>query len=518
MRKMRIFLLISIFYLLLSFSLSSCTNPYLQSEKQLPTLAVPSASSASPTPQNPDTASGHLVMGIYGYDTLNPLKTDNEAIRRYLTLVYESLIVPGKDGSPEAQIAKEWNTVDGGNTWKFTIREDVKYHDGSQCTVYDVKNTLEWISQNGGAYADCEKGISRYNILSPFEIEIILSAPDAFFPCKMLFPIVKSEDLDHFTQPNGTGRYRYNGTTDNGAFLFQMNKEYYGTFPKLASFEIRNYESSSALYEGDADVMLCFGDSVIQYAKRSGYNICEYTDGVLACLLPSKNTDIACRKYIHSALDRRLLVNAVVAGGGTEKLFPLAEGTYYRKHGDPIPQEIIGTKPKTVNLIVNQSEKELLRLSAVIKSQLEDLEIECVVTSYKAEEYGNAVKEGIYDFALLNLQIGLWPDLYNLFATDGTLNYNNYSDASMDRLLNSLRTAYQDVSVNEVTDFASFALYAETQIEKIAVRTAETLPVIGLYSRNASVLLKNTVKGAELHNFTFWNTMESFEDWYLETK
>ena len=171
-----------------------------------------------------------------------------------------------------------------------------------------------------------------------------------------------------------------------------------------------------------------------------------------------------------------------------------------------------------MNLIVNQSEKELLRLSAVIKSQLEDLEIECVVTSYKAEEYGNAVKEGIYDFALLNLQIGLWPDLYNLFATDGTLNYNNYSDASMDRLLNSLRTAYQDVSVNEVTDFASFALYAETQIEKIAVRTAETLPVIGLYSRNASVLLKNTVKGAELHNFTFWNTMESFEDWYLETK
>ena len=129
-----------------------------------------------------------------------------------------------------------------------------------------------------------------------------------------------------------------------------MNKEYYGTFPKLASFEIRNYESSSALYEGDADVMLCFGDSVIQYAKRSGYNVCEYTDGVLACLLPSKNTDIACRKYIHSALDRRLLVNAVVAGGGTEKLFPLAEGTYYRKHGDPIPQEIIGTKPKTVKV------------------------------------------------------------------------------------------------------------------------------------------------------------------------
>ena len=60
-----------------------------------------------------------------------------------------------------------------------------------------------------------------------------------------------------------------------------MNQEYYGAFPRIASLEIRNYESAAALYEGDADVMLCFDDNVIRYAKRAGYSVCQYTDGLL---------------------------------------------------------------------------------------------------------------------------------------------------------------------------------------------------------------------------------------------
>ena len=167
---------------------------------------------------------------------------------------------------------------------------------------------------------------------------------------------------------------------------------------------------------------------------------------------------------------------------------------------------------------MNEADKDLLRLSSVLRSQLEDLEITCTVTAYKTEEYGAAVAAGNYDFALLNLQIGLWPDLYELFASDGSLNYNKYSDASMDSLLRSLRTAYRDASVSGVTDFASFALYAEAQLDKIAQRAEETLPLIGLYSRNASVLLKDTVKGADAFNFTFWNTLESFDSWYVETE
>ncbi|MFR1517636.1 MAG: ABC transporter substrate-binding protein [Clostridia bacterium] len=517
MRKTGRFFIFYIICLLLLFLLSSCANPYLQEEKPLPTLYVPHTPSPSPQAGDPEAASGKLVLGIYGYDTLNPLKTENEALRKYLTLVYESLVTLGKDASPEPQLAKEWATTDGGITWKFTIRDDVTYHDGAQCTVYDVKNTLEWISENGGAYAACASGITAYNILSPFEIEIVLRAPDAFLPCKMIFPVIKSEELGNFTQPNGTGKYRYSGTGDDGSFLFQINRAYYGAYPKTASFEIRNYENAAALYESDADVMLCFDDHVIKYAKRAGYTVCEYTDSVLSCLLPSKNTDLTLRNDISAALDRRLLVNAAIAGSGIEKLLPLAEGTYYRKHGDSLPPvEKTGTAPASINMIVNESDKDLLRLSAVIKSQLASQNIECIITSYKAEEYEAAVRAGAYDFAVMNLQIGLWPDLYDLFATEGNLNYNHYSDASMDSLLNSLRTAYRDASVSGVTDFPSFAQYAEAQIEKIAVRAEETLPIIGLYSKNASVLIKNTVKGAEMHNFTFWNTLDAFGSWYVE--
>lgn len=165
MRSRRFCFFICFFAVLLSFLFSSCENPYLQEERPLPTLNIPEASPAPTDGNGAESISGNLVLGIYEYDTLNPLMTENEALRRYLTLVYESLAVPGKDGAPTPQLARDWSTTDGGVTWKITIRENVTYHDGSVCTVYDVKNTLEWIAGHGGAYADCAEGISDFNIL-----------------------------------------------------------------------------------------------------------------------------------------------------------------------------------------------------------------------------------------------------------------------------------------------------------------------------------------------------------------
>lgn len=503
-----------LFIILLCVLSGACTNPYLREDEPVPTLNIPS----TPTPpeKNTENAAGTIVLGVSKLDTLNPLTTGNQAVRQYMMLVYDSLVVPGTDLTPSPHIAESWSTADGGITWKFKIKENIKYHDDSVCTVYDVKNTIEWIARNGGTYADCVKGISRFNILSQFEIEIVMQTPDAFVPCKMIFPIIKSEDLDHYTEPNGTGMYRYGGQNALGNYTFTINQNYYGSFPKLASFEIKNFESPAALYEGDADVMLCYDDNVIQYARRNGYNVCEYTDGVLSCLLPSKNTSLQVRKYVSSILDRRTIVNAVIAGHGVPKLLPFSEGTYYRKTTDSFAAPSTEAPPATINLIVRETDTEMMRLSAVVKSQLEAKGSVVTVTAYKDAEFLNTVKDGVYDFALVNMNIGLWPDFYDLFATAGSINYNGYSNPSMDSLLNSLRTAYADASISGVTDTASFGAYALAQTDKIGLILADTLPLIGVYTKNASVLLSDKIKGVNLHNFTFWNAMESFDSWYIE--
>lgn len=499
-----------VIFILLVLIISSCSNIYLDNENTAPTLNIPETPAPVSDRRDPENASGNIVMGVYGFDTLDPLRTQNESIRKYMTLVYESLVNLGKDAMPEPQLALAWNTEDGGITWHFTIRDDAYYHDGSQLTAYDVKNTAEWILQNGGAYEACVSGISKINVTSRHALDIVSSYPDAFLPSKMIFPIVKSEDAGNFTTPNGTGQYKYGGN-DGNSQRFSLNAEYYGEIPMLASFEIRSYESAEALYSSGADMMFFFDDNVVRFSALENYMYCAYSDRVLTCLLPSQRTDISLRQYINSVLDRRMLMNAVIAGKGTVKLLPIPEGTYYRTHGDDFPGNINGTKPESISLIVNSRDRDLVRLSYVIKNALSSLETECTVTEYPNEEYGAAVTSGDYDFALMNLQMSAWPDLYDLFAADGALNYNGYSDESMNSLLLSLRNAYEDSAIN-----GAFSRYAQAQLDKISARAAETLPVIGLYEKNASVLIKKTIGGAQQHNFTFWNTMDQFGSWYIK--
>lgn len=496
---------------------SACSSPYIQDESEKPTLNIPETPAPDTGIRDPENASGNIVMGLCELDTLDPMRSQNEAVRKYMTLVYDSLVHPGVDASPEPCVAADWNTEDGGTTWLFLLRDDVYFHDGSQLTAYDVKNTIEWIVQNGGTYEACVSGISGVNIVSRHSLEIVMSAPDAFLPAKMIFPIIKSEDTVSFTLPNGTGKYKY-ASYDGSSYKFTLNSEYFGEIPMIASLEIRNYESRDALYNSGADVMLFFEDNTVRYGALDGYAYCEYADNVFTCLLPSSKTDISVRKYVSSVLDRRVIVNSVIAGKGTKKLFPIAEGTFYRTHADEFPSDIQGFAPQSVNIIVNSSDRDLVRLSSVIKDTLSDCGIDCLVAEYASDEYRNIVLYGDYDFALMNLQMSSWPDLYELFASDGSLNYNGYADESMDSLLVSIRNAYRDSDTSGVLDLESFSNYAKTQLDKISARAGETLPVIGLYSKNASVYVKKTVSGVQQYNFTFWNTMDQFVSWHIDTQ
>ena len=333
--KIRILL---IYFLLFAVCFSACKNSYLPDENT--THAVQSG--ITPTPDSiqentPADASGNIVMGIYDFDTLNPLKTESEALRKYLTLVYDSPVVLSKDASPTACLVQEWSTSDGGKTWYFKMNKNIKFHDGSECTVYDIKNTIEWIQKNGGSYAECAVGVNSFNIISVYEIEIVLNEKDAFFPCKMIFPVVKSDDLEGvFSKPNGTGRYKYvseSSASDEAAkiFSFALNETYYGEFPKIATFEIRDYEDAQELYDSKSDIMMFFDDNVIKYAKKENYAVCSYSDNILSCMLSSSNADVGVRHFVNNHLDKRLLILGTVAGFGTEQLVPFAQGTYYLK-------------------------------------------------------------------------------------------------------------------------------------------------------------------------------------------
>jgi hypothetical protein len=100
------------------------------------------------------TAGGTFIEGIVGVPTtLNPLVSDtskDQAAADVHALVFDGLVRIGLDGSPEPGLAESWDIDTTGTVYTFTLRSDVKWHDGESFGVDDVLFTLR--SVQGSAY------------------------------------------------------------------------------------------------------------------------------------------------------------------------------------------------------------------------------------------------------------------------------------------------------------------------------------------------------------------------------
>lgn len=495
--------------LLIAGTFLSCSNPYLENSQSIPTLKT----EAKPTPQesrnDPEKAEGTLSFGLYEYDTLNPLETQNAAIREYMTLVYDSLIVYDNECRPTGSVAENWETSDGGLTWNIKIKENVFFHDGSNLTVYDVKNTLEWLKNNESFYSFSSEAVVSYKILSQYEIEIVLACADALFPSKLSFPLLKSEELGaDFKKPNGTGKYKY--VSDTGSsFTFEINKTYFGHIPKIKNIEIQIYSDAETLYKSNSDVILGFGDDTIKYAKKDGYKVSQYESSVACAMVPSEKIKTEVRHFVNNAIDKTLVVRAAMADCASVKNFWFAQDTYFMKNFTNMENiKYSEIKPESLRLIVNKSDEELVRMAYVIEKQLDEKGVVCQLFEYTDEEFSVILQSGEYDFAFMNYQIKPFPDLEVFFGQNGKMNYNKFYDESVNNLILSIKNAYIDKEISSVTDNNSLYVYVNNQTLKLSAKLIETIPIVCLCNKYNTVTISDNIDGVNLYNFTFWNTMD----------
>ena len=94
-----------------------------------------------------------LVLGILAsreLETFNILQSQRAEDFENLTQLVDGLLEADPDGKLVPAIADEWGTEDGGLTWKFHIRDGVKWVDvnGNEkgdCDSYDFASGLEWV-------------------------------------------------------------------------------------------------------------------------------------------------------------------------------------------------------------------------------------------------------------------------------------------------------------------------------------------------------------------------------------
>lgn len=90
------------------------------------------------------------ILASRELETFNMLYSQRAEDFENLTQLFDGLLEADPDGKLVPAIADEWGTEDGGITWKFHIRDGVKWVDvnGNEkgdCDAYDFATGLEWV-------------------------------------------------------------------------------------------------------------------------------------------------------------------------------------------------------------------------------------------------------------------------------------------------------------------------------------------------------------------------------------
>lgn len=158
--------------------------------------------------------------------------------------IYDELITEDADThGPAAHLATEWESV-GDNTWQFTIRDDVTFHDGTQLTAEDLRWSLERYIKLGRGFSSFWKGVvdPDSGVRAPDDTTLEIQTNEPYGPFiatlvqlravnKELVQQEASDDLGHdwlAKNEAGSGPYELAQWNQGSEFVIERDSDYWG--------------------------------------------------------------------------------------------------------------------------------------------------------------------------------------------------------------------------------------------------------------------------------------------------
>jgi peptide/nickel transport system substrate-binding protein len=208
---------------------------------------------------------------------VDPVTSATQATLGATSITGEYLVyVSPETGQLKPEIATAWKTPDGkGATWVFTIRQGVKFHDGSPLTADDVVATFQRLCDPavGSAALSVLKGLlvpASITKTGDFEVTMKPVAPSPSLPFLIGSPMYQGVILPkgyvvgsyEKTFP-GTGPYKLTSYVSGTSATFTRNAAYWGGPPPLDGVVMTFYADSAsqiqALQGGTVDLIQQFG-------------------------------------------------------------------------------------------------------------------------------------------------------------------------------------------------------------------------------------------------------------------
>ncbi len=354
---------------------------------------------------------------------------DNPAL--FLSVnVYDSLLRMTPDGQGvQAGLATKWEPAADGLSWTFTLRDGVKYSDGSDLKAEDVQTSIMLAAKSEkSAWSSNYAAIKSVDVVDPKTIRINLTQPFAPLPsvmamfCAGILPsdLAKASDAKDYDvttawKTRGTGAYYISGWKKGDPVILKRNPYYWNGKPAVDEVDIEYVPDDNTrilkLQGGEVDIIDFVPLSQLAAVgaqpnlKAQAFTIAQMTFIMLNNEQKPLN-DIKVRQALNYATDKEAINKTVYFGFGKVANAPIPPGMYQAKDlpgylfnldkAKQLMKESSAPNGFTLEMQVRSGNTEYANVATIVKDQwakigvtvnIQNLETSVVRTNYRNGTY-----------------------------------------------------------------------------------------------------------------------------------
>lgn len=410
-----------------------------------------------------------IVANVYDAKSMDPIVSNDVASAGMCTHVYNNLVGLTFENEVIPQLATKWEQIDP-KTFKFFLREGVKFHNGEPFTADDVVYSVERAQSPLGAgmkqYSD---PVDRVEKIDDHTVVFHLKYPYTPFLMTlshMWASIVNKKAVEaagdtYGMNPVGTGPFKFVSWAKNDRITLERFDDYWGDKPSYKTLVMRSIPESNsrtiALESGDVDIAYQISPLDIKRIEENPGLAIHRVDTTAITYMGINVTkpllsDERVRRAIYYALDVPTIHEAAWHGVGSVPIAPISPAILYSSKD--LPQYSLNVE-KSKALLAEAGVKLPIKLeiwsnelqqrqdmAQMIQAYLQAVDIHAEIKVLEWGAYLSGLEEKKHDLFLLGWSASV-PDpdvaLFGVLAEAGASNYSFFADKVLDDLLNKGR-------------------------------------------------------------------------------
>ena len=460
-----------------------------------------------------------------------------------ISLVFEGLVRLDSNLNIDPAGAESWDVKDGGKTFIFHIRKDLKFANGDAVTAEDFAYSLnrafgkDFANGNAGYYlsnivgsTDVTEGkaasISGVKVIDPQTLEIDLQTPSVYFLYQLTFPAsfvvskkaVEANPTNWTDLAYGTGPFMVKEWKHNQSITLVPNPNYWLGKPQLSEIDlpfIQDPATALKLYQtGQLDIMGTYNFPTDQISTVQNNPDFKQFNQFFVAYIGFNNArkpfdNVKVRQAFAKAVDKDTLINKVLEGAvvRADTIIPPGmpgfnkDAANIQAFNKDEAKKLLadagypdGKDFPKVSLSINNQDPNYAKIAAALQQMWkENLGVDVQVNTEELSKFNDDLTATANDptaAAALDFYISVWgadyPDPQNFVSQQlrtGVGNNNgHYSNTEFDKLVDQA----------DVEPDLPKRLPLYQQAEQIALTEVGWLP---LYYGKANLLFSSKVHG-----------------------